>query len=1109
MPKSEKFVAVDADLRPGHADFPGARRRGLRERIARSRTPGLVRLTSLQQRALAFTYGAMLFMLVYTGVTGAAIFQPGYRPIDRFASVFLLLGLGFILVHGFGYANSMVKACWSYRDVRTHLFAPGNSPSVDCIIACYNEPAEVLEETVGNVVAMEYANKRIVILDDSTKDVARNAAREIAARFGVECIQRTTRRGYKAGAINDYLPKSTAEYLAIFDSDALPVRGFLQEVVPLIDENPKLGFVQTPQYYANTEVSNVAMAATRQQNVFYEYICEGKSYSRAAFCCGTNVIFRRSGLVDSGGFDESNVTEDFATSFNMHIRGWDSLYFNRTYVYSLAPENLAAYFMQQSRWSFGTMGTGRHFIKEFFKGPRRMRLGQWWEYFLSATYYWVGWVNFIFLCLPMIYIFFGIKPLRQDVFTYLAVFVPYFVLTLNMFYTGMEARGFSVGEMILGQQIGFLSFPIHMSSAISGLLGLKRPFGVTPKGVGGRLPWKALWPQILMMVLSGLACVWGTYKYATGIERDTTAVVVNSLWALYHVWMLSSLFRLNQKVREGEKAYFDDPNRESPTKLYPQPVAANVSVGVLARRAGLLVGLGTLGLAGWIGFSVLNWSFNRPVPVNVYILDRTVGRDDLQHRTLTWTLNYLKVRKAPDFGPTGGGGRRTYDWNDDYYGFVPGVDTKLERDQTGEGDWLAYGKDRPLPDRLTPPGVLYLADTFGEFVDYEPTLNSYVHFRDEIRGLTPDEVDHISSFSQQNGLVIGEWNILGYPTRPGNFVPENQLELSRTGLQQKASLLQWRDNVDAKRQFNVALYAGDAAGLARARDRLLLIRNLQISTAAELRSLQYEIDSSARDSDQNAAADRLQNLFHVNETGWYGCYVDDFAEQREYDYPLWKNVRDYLTRKYGVPTDPSGPGFVFYPQGPSRIYDEKSGSLVDNPFAKPIAILGSELGSTTTTSLALICRTHRPGVADDPLLRGVVSSVPSRLWFDVTLDQPGARVLAYYKLHITPEAASRLKAAGFPSACLTPAGTYVVFPAAISWRDGGTSTGELRSLYLAGDAGDFPLASPLTEHFPALGGIASALEQHFGSYSSEYYWGYYEPLMRNAIGGTPRVRYQP
>ena len=204
--------------------------------------------------------------------------------------------------------------------------------------------------------------------------------------------QRTNRKGYKAGAINEYLQEGTAKYVAIFDADAVPAHNFLRDFVPILEENPKLSFVQTPQHYANVDVSNVALAAARQQNVFYEYICEGKSYSNAAFCCGTNFIARREALLDVGGMDDTTVTEDFATSINLHIKGWDSAYYNQVYAYSLGPETLAAYFTQQQRWAFGSVKTGWNLLKAFFGGPQRMRLGQWWEYF-SVHQLLLGWLG--------------------------------------------------------------------------------------------------------------------------------------------------------------------------------------------------------------------------------------------------------------------------------------------------------------------------------------------------------------------------------------------------------------------------------------------------------------------------------------------------------------------------------------------------------------------------------------------------------------------------------------------------------------------------------------------------------------------------------------------
>lgn len=68
-----------------------------------------------------------------------------------------------------------------------------------------------------------------------------------------------------------------------------------QGVIPYLEQNADLAIVQAPQVYVDTEGLPVAEAATYQQAVFFEYVCEGKSHSNAVFCCGSNVISGGSG----------------------------------------------------------------------------------------------------------------------------------------------------------------------------------------------------------------------------------------------------------------------------------------------------------------------------------------------------------------------------------------------------------------------------------------------------------------------------------------------------------------------------------------------------------------------------------------------------------------------------------------------------------------------------------------------------------------------------------------------------------------------------------------------------------------------------------------------
>ena len=1100
-----KFKVASPDVRPGH-DTPdweraAKRARGKRARLASDAARPALPLPGASRRLLVLIPLGLVFLVLYALSVGLALFRPGYSTLDRIASVFLGGALLFVLLHGVGYANSMLKALAAGRSPQKLLFAPSNAPRVTCLIASFNEPPEVLEETVAGVCALDYPNKEVVLLDDSTHDSNRRAAQEIARKYDVRFASRVTRRGFKAGAINDFLPEISSPLIAMFDADALPSPQFLREVVPHLLENPRLGWVQTPQFYANTNVSYTALAAARQQSVFYEYICEGKSASRAAFCCGTNVIFTRRALEEVGGFDEGSVTEDFATSFKLHLRGWDSLYLNRVYVYSLAPETLGAYFTQQSRWAFGSLGLFRSLIVPFLRSPRKLKAGQWFEYGLSTTYYWIGLVNFIFLCLPILYVFFGVKPLQQDALTYLAVFLPYLAFSLHTFYAGMEARGFKVGDMVLGQQLGFLSFPTHIAAGISALLGRKRPFGVTPKGVGGRVSYFSLWPQLGMLALSGAACAWGMYRYFAGFDRNTTASLVNSFWALYHVWMLGSVFKLNRPVRVGEskKSFFARDGEDAAKTLSPLEGARNPLS--LSRVTGTFA-LACLLVIGTLGAVVLGWNRAPVYPVNVVVLDRTGAQDGREHRTLLWTLNFLKVRQQKN--GVVGGARATYDLDLDYFGAFFRPDERATRDAKGTEAVLSV--NRPLPARLPTPGVLYIADTFGEFrVRRGPKT---VLYRGRKRGLVPAEVDAIDDFARRGGLVMGEWNTLGFPTRPGGFLPEKVLARAVETARRNRTRLERSGLARAQATLDVAQSSRDFRRISVARKGLEKVRADITAAEFRLRALQNRSLYNAVQARQARAAEKLASLLHTSYAGWYGRFVDDFAAEVQYDPELYRSVAADLKRRFGAKAPaPRGPGFVFYPDGEGETINPQTGAIEKSPFARPVAILGKDLGSGSKASLCQIAPARDANLRADPLLRGVRDAVPARLWFDVVRPRKGARVLANYELRVSPQTTNRLRDAGFPAEFLDASGTTVRFPALVAFRDGEGARGELRSLYFAGDASGYPAVDETVQRFPALGSAEKWTGGRLGAFGNQFFWGYYEPVLRNVFDQTPRLRF--
>lgn len=332
----------------------------------------------------------------------------------------------------------------------------------------------------------------------------------------------------------------TEKYIAVFDADQDPMPEFLEKTLPVLELDPKVAFVQTPQIYTNMQGNPVAEAAAMQQAIFYESICEGKSADNSMFCCGTNVVFSVAALRQVGKFDEDSITEDFATSLKLHLAGYKSVYYNHVLAFGMAPESLYAYFKQQSRWATGTVGVLKHLVVEFNKGPHRMTPAQWWEYFLAGSYYFIGWVYFYLMLCPVMYLVFGIPSFFLSPQLYAATFAPYLFLSMLIFYSSVSDRGYTFRQTFEGLVSNFLLFPTLMRATAAGLMSRMASFVVTPKNGREKLPLRFMLPYFIMMAVNVTALLCAPARF----EAHPFAVSINVVWVVFHLLLLAQVFRL-------------------------------------------------------------------------------------------------------------------------------------------------------------------------------------------------------------------------------------------------------------------------------------------------------------------------------------------------------------------------------------------------------------------------------------------------------------------------------------------------------------------------------------------------------------------------------------
>jgi cellulose synthase (UDP-forming) len=291
----------------------------------------------------------------------------------------------------------------------------------------------------------------------------------------------------------------SGEFVVILDADHAPVSRFLLEVLPhFVDA--KVAFVQSPQHYSN-EVNLVSTGSAEAQRIFYELVCPGKNHFDAAFCAGTNVMFRRAALTDVGGIHTGSNSEDIWTSLRLHQRGWKSIYVPKVLATGLAPDTLDAYFRQRLRWASG--GFEVLFRGHLGRRGSGLTIDQRLQYLFTGMHHLLSLAMLTFMLLPAAYLFFGLSPIDTDGWTWAVHYVPFYAL--SPLVTWLQSGGLRVAAIVAS--IG--AVPVHVRALVGVLTNRKVRWTATNTAAGGR---QALWvvmPHIALLLLNVMAIAVG------------------------------------------------------------------------------------------------------------------------------------------------------------------------------------------------------------------------------------------------------------------------------------------------------------------------------------------------------------------------------------------------------------------------------------------------------------------------------------------------------------------------------------------------------------------------------------------------------------------------
>lgn len=225
--------------------------------------------------------------------------------------------------------------------------APAPAGTLDVYVTVCGEPVEIVEATLRAALAIDYPHHTYVLNDGriARRDNWREID-ELAARLGLTCFTRTDGPRGKAANLNHALARTTGEAIMTLDADHIAVPDLAERVLGYL-RVPTVGLVCTEQRFdvGRYDVLNNA------EPMLYRAVQPAKDRDGAASSCGNGTLYRRTALESAGGFSEWNIVEDLHTSYELHSRGWRSVYHPQPVSVGIAPATAAEYARQRSRWA--------------------------------------------------------------------------------------------------------------------------------------------------------------------------------------------------------------------------------------------------------------------------------------------------------------------------------------------------------------------------------------------------------------------------------------------------------------------------------------------------------------------------------------------------------------------------------------------------------------------------------------------------------------------------------------------------------------------------------------------------------------------------------------
>jgi len=410
-----------------------------------------------------------------------------YRPVSVLMFVFLVF-------FNFSFALLLTKRLLSLVVRRYRLPMVDKLESKPRVALLYATMNDVVPECLSAV--WQTFRSDVYVLDDSTASENRKIVDNIAGEKGFTVLRREHRKGFKAGAINNWIAEygSRYDYFVLLDADSYLPPDWVENALKYAEHssNANVTVFQGLINIWNLESRFVKTLAPLQALSQDTWETRLANHLDAVFCYGHNALLRMSHIREIGGFVEGYVSEDFATAVELAAEKGYKSRFVPIHTYEAMPQNVRGFIKRQNKWTRGSM--------EFFSFAKKPNLSPLQRLLLLETP--VGHLAYVIIMITMFLTIFGYYSTTAHLIAFTAnllatnllyIFeIPLFqyviatslisalILRIKLYQLKVGNWTF-LKHQLLSKAIGAIMLPYEVKTIVKYFANRKLTFAVTPK----------------------------------------------------------------------------------------------------------------------------------------------------------------------------------------------------------------------------------------------------------------------------------------------------------------------------------------------------------------------------------------------------------------------------------------------------------------------------------------------------------------------------------------------------------------------------------------------------------------------------------------------------